>query len=343
MVSALLAGCSLIGPRERTNSYEPIDGMSASALLAVLEEQRRQTHTLRAVAKVTLLVEGRGDSGPETVRTTQAVLVSAPASFRLDTLSAFGVSYSATSDGEELAILAPSEGSLYRGRATAATLRNATGVAAESGEIASLLLGQPPIGIPGTDALLLADDPAPKQGDEGYEVRLRIPLRTGGYSLIGFARASALSGRPVPVSFERFDTMGRSVLGARFEDHRLLGESLIPARITVTATGSSVSLLYRDIEINPLVESESFRIETPEGMRDVPLRPSCHPGQTPLQPQHVAGQCTSDRVLASDQGGWPASDCYRPRTSTYVKIAQSGRVLSRSSSTSPATEAPTQS
>lgn len=330
-----------MGPGERTNPYEPIDGTSASALLEVLDEQRRQTRTLRAVAKVTLSVEGRGGGGPETVRTTQAVLVSAPASFRLDTLSAFGVSYSATSDGRELAILAPSEGSLYRGRATAGTLRNATGVAAESGEIASLLLGQPPIGIPRTDALLLVDDPPRKRGDEGYEVRLRIPLRGGGYSLIGFARASALSGRPVPVSFERFDTLGRPILGARFDDHRLIGESLMPARITVTAPGSSVSLLYRDIEINPLVESGSFRIETPEGMRDVPLRPTCHRGHTPLQPQHVARRCTSEPVLATDQGGWRASDCYRPRTSTYVTIAQSVRVLSRSSSTSPATEAPT--
>lgn len=270
-------------------------------------------------------------------------MVSTPASFRLDTLSPFGVSYSATSDGKELALLAPDEGSVYRGRATAGTLRNATGLTAESAEIASLLLGQPPIGTERSGALLVGAEPAPEKIPERDEALLRLPRKRGGYTLIGFARASDLSGRMVPVSFERFDPLGRFVLGARFAEHRLIGDRILPARIMVTAPGSKVSLRYRDIEINPPVEPGTFRIETPEGMRDVPLYPTCRRGDAPPRPERSGALCTSAPVLATRFRGWHVSDCYRPRTSTSVTIDRREHARSPSSSISPATEAPTQS
>ncbi len=258
--------------------YGRLDAASADSLIEVLDEQRDDVRTLRGVAKIRMTFEARPGEDEESFSTTQAVLASAPAAFRLDALSAFGVSYSAVSDGRNLAVLAPDEGTIYRGRATPETVASATGVEAGPNDITQILLGQPP--MPEIDARLAWVSSShdggvaeARPGGEGTEVFLHAPSAStpGETVVVGFARAPVGGGVAVPVSFERIDAEGRALLRARFGEHQLVGEHVLATSIDVSAPGSRVSVTYRDQEANPDLEASSFQLVTPAGMRDLPL------------------------------------------------------------------------
>lgn len=260
--------------------YGRLDTAEPGALLEVLDEQSRDVRTLRGVAKVHFTFDALPGQDEASFSTSQAVLAAAPAAFRLDALSPFGVSYAAVSDGEQLAVLAPDEGTIYRGRASPETVSSATGVEASPADVARVLLGQPP--MPPVDTRLAwvssshdGGDAAARPGGAGAEVFLHAPSSAvpGETVLVGFARAPVADGVAVPVSFERIDDQGRVLLRARFGEHRDVGGYAIPTRIEVTAPGSRVLLTYRDVEANPEIEAASFRLVTPTGMRDLPLRP----------------------------------------------------------------------
>lgn len=273
----IVSGCALGGSQAK-QMYGRLDVASAGSLIEVLEEQREDVAGLRGVAKMRITFQARPGTDEESFSTTQAVLASAPAAFRLDTLSAFGVSYTAVSDGTSLAVLAPDEGTIYRGRATPETVASATGVAAGPQDIARVLLGQPP--IPTIDGRLAwvssshdggAADASP--GGEGSEVFLHAPSESvpGETVVIGFARAPVAGGVAVPVSFERIDSNGRVLLRARFGEHQDVAGHVLPSRIDVSAPGSKVSVSYRELEANPDLDAASFQLRTPAGMRDLPL------------------------------------------------------------------------
>jgi hypothetical protein len=118
-------------------------------------------------------------------------------------------------------------------------------------------------------------DAAARPGGAGAEVFLHAPSAAtpGETILVGFARAPVAGGVAVPVAFERIDKEGRVRLRARFGEHQDIGGHVLPTSIEVTAPGSSITLTYRDVEANPELESEAFRLITPAGMRDLPLRP----------------------------------------------------------------------
>lgn len=275
--SLVAAGCALGGSPAR-QMYGRLDAASAESLVEVLQEQREDVRAVRGVAKMRITQVAHAGRDEESFSTTQAVLARGPDAFRLDTLSAFGVSYTAVSDGRKLAVLAPDEGTIYRGRAAPETIASATGVAAGPADVSRVLLGQPP--MPDIDERLAwvssahdggTEDARP--GGEGTEVFLHAPSTSvpGETVLVGFARAPVAGGVAVPVSFERIDARGHARLRARFGEHQQIGEHVLPTRIDVSAPGSRVSLTYRDLEANPDLEESSFSLETPPGMRDLPL------------------------------------------------------------------------
>lgn len=273
----LVTGCA-VAPSPSKQMYGRLDAASAESLIEVLDEQRESVESLRGVAKMRITFDARPGADEESFSTNQAVLAEAPAAFRLDTLSAFGVSYTAVSDGSNLAVLAPDEGTIYRGRATPETLASATGVAAGPNDIARVLLGQPP--MPEIDARLAwvssshdGGGVAASPGGQGSEVFLHAPSASvpGETVVVGFARAPVGGGVAVPVSFERIDGNGRALLRARFGEHQDVAGHVLPGRIDVSAPGSKVSVSYRDVEANPDLDAASFRLVTPAGMRALPL------------------------------------------------------------------------
>lgn len=260
------------------SAYARLDDASAAALIAVLEEQREAVETVRGVAKMRVTYVGHGGEDPESFSTKQAVLAQAPASFRLDALSAFGVSYTATSDGLNLAVLVPSEGTIYRGRATPGTVASATGVEASPKDIARLLLGQPPVAAIDARAAWVS---ASEDGDQTVFLHAPLADAPGETVVVGFARAEIAGGVAVPTSFEHVDRTGSTRLRGRFEEHRAVGEHVLPTHVEVTARGSQVELEYRDLEANPPLEASSFQLQTPSGMRDLPLGPRAVTRATP--------------------------------------------------------------
>lgn len=280
MVILTAAGCGL-GTKRAASIYGSLDDASAKGLLGVLEEQRAEVQSLRGVAKMRVTYAGRPGEDPESFSTRQAVLVQAPAAFRLDALSAFGVSYTAASDGENLAVLAPSEGTIYRGRATPGTVASATGVEASPSDIAQLLLGRPPMpGIDETAAWVSRSD----EGEGTIYLHAPVVSAPGQTVVVGFARAPVAGGVAVPISFERIDRNGTATLRARFEDHRAVSDRVLPGQVEVAVRGSQISLRYSDLQPNPDLSGTDFRVDTPEGMRDLPLGPRTVTRAAPSSP-----------------------------------------------------------
>jgi hypothetical protein len=267
----------LAGPRPAA-----LASADAGDLLAVLDARRAAIRGLRGTAKLKVSVAARAPSEESAqLSTSQAVLVRAPASFRLESLSPFGVSYVVASDGRELAVLAPSDGYVYRGDAGARTIGAATGVPAEAHEVASLLLGLPP--VPALDeASAWVSTEAPRAADPELgphaAVVLHAPSRDapGETIVVGFGvMEGAASTERVPVSFERIGRDGEILLRARFGAFRRIDGATVASLVSVEAPGSEVELKYRDLSLASSLESESFVIMTPTGMRDAAL------GETP--------------------------------------------------------------
>jgi hypothetical protein len=273
---AVIAGCAARTPTTgaRTKSLE---SAKAADLLALLAGRRDAIRGLRGTAKLRVTVAPSGPSEQESrLSTTQAVLVRAPASFRLESLSPFGVSYVVVCDGRQLAVLAPGEGQVYRGDAGARTVAAATGVAAESFEVAALLLGLPPVPpIEESGAWVSTDGLVQDQPGQGPEplIYLHAPTRyaAGQTIVVGFARVAEVAGEAVPVLFERIGRGGELYLRARFGGFRRIDGVTVATTVTVEAPGSQAELQYRDLSLAPSVESASFVIATPAGMRDAPL------------------------------------------------------------------------
>ena len=221
-----------------------------------------------------------GDPGdqPSQLSTSQAVLVRSPASFRLESLSPFGVSYAVASDGRELAVLVPGEGTIYRGDASARTIGAATGVVAEAREVASLLLGLPPVPPLDESAAWVSNEPPGPFGREAGPtsvVYLHAPSRavTGETIVVGFGYTAVDRGgtEAVPVLFERIGRDGALHLRARFTDFRRVGGVAIAGTVLVDAPGSTAELRYRDVALAPEIAADSFVIATPAGIREEPL------------------------------------------------------------------------
>ena len=273
-LSALtLLGCS----GSSRQLYGRLEAASPAPLIEILEQQRGRLESLSAVAKIRITFAPLPGEEAESFSTSQAVLAASPASFRLDTLSPFGVSYAAISDGQRIAVLAPEEGTIYRGRATPTTIASATGVEAGPEEITQVLLGRPPM-VPIQEHLAWVSSAhdggrtTASPGGKGAEVFLHAPIGSGGSTiLVGFAEAPVAGGVPVAVSFERISRDGVVQLAARFEEHREIDGQVVPTKIYVTAPGSTAQLNYRDIETNPQLEPSNFELPTPPGMRTLPL------------------------------------------------------------------------
>jgi outer membrane lipoprotein-sorting protein len=282
LLAAGFAGCAAL-LSDRTPAIPPGQSLSQAtpeALLDLLSERSKAVVSISSVAKLrVVLTEDASQAEEKRFSTSQAVLAKAPASFRLESLSPFGVSYAVVSDGAQLAVLAPQEGTIYRGVASAGTVANATGVDAAPGDITQILLGLPP--LPRVEARLawISSTPEQAQTHDGRgalepAVLLHAPSaeRPGETVIVGLARLPQEDAAIVPVLFERIAPDGRLELRARFGAYQAVGQWSVPTSIELWAPGSHATLDYRDVELNPEVGPERFRLVTPSGMRDLPLQ-----------------------------------------------------------------------
>ena len=242
---ALLAwGCA--PPPERPLSVTP--GLE-KRLLETLEESAGTVSSLRGLAKV------RVDSGERAMRGNQVLLVERPDRFRAESLSPFGNPLMVvTTDGEKVQALIPSEGRFMEGEASYRNLVRFTGLPLELEDLLRILLYQiPPIAF---------DRSRIEAGSEGYLLHL------AGSGLrqellfdpeLRLIRASW---------FERSDLLLR-VDYDRFTEAPPFYPRTIDLEVPSAEIAASVN--FNEIELNPDLPAERFKLSPPTGYAVEPL------------------------------------------------------------------------
>jgi hypothetical protein len=271
------AGCAQVALRKQ-DIARAAGEHTPESLSALVAARRAGFHGLRATGKLQVTVDARrgAEIRRNRFRTSQAILVASPSSFRLEALSPFGVTYAVASDGAEIAVLIPSEGIVYRGVADLETVAAATGVVATPADVTELLLGQPP--VPELDlanAWISGPGLAATQADLGAtaltpEILLHATVRGDPDDLVvvGFAAADSTAGALVPVLYERITGAGDLVLRARLGAFRASPPGPFATRVEIQAGGSEAILSYGDLEVNPAIEASGFVIPTPAGAQE---------------------------------------------------------------------------
>jgi hypothetical protein len=281
---ALVSGCSAsrLGGADLLGG-EALKDASPQALGQVIDHRREELKGLSGTGKLQVSLDElrNGETVRDRLRASQAILVESPSSFRLEALSPFGVTYAVASDGHEIAILIPSEHTVYRGQATTPTIGVATGVAASATEVASVLLGLPPVPqlslrdawvSTGREAGLATGD-LPGEIEPTVLLHAYSPDAPGDTFVVGFARLAGGNPAVVAVFFERISSDGEKMLEARFGAFRKVDGVPLATSITVRTPKAEAILQYGDVTLNPEVGSARFSLATPAGMREAPLLP----------------------------------------------------------------------
>lgn len=282
LVLALLSGCAAVRPGSASLGSKALDEATPQALGRVIEARRAALRGLSGTGKLQVSVDEwkNGETVRDRLRASQAILVERPASFRLEALSPFGVTYAVASDGTQLAILIPGERTIYRGAASAPTLGMATGVAASSAEVAEVLLGLPPVPelslrnawvSRGREAGLATGD-VPGELEPTLLLHAYSDDAPGDTFVVGFAPLPEQDAVAV-VFFERISSDGEKLLEARFGDFRTIGEVPFASAVTVRTPKAEAILQYGDVTLNPAIDRGRFALPTPAGMRQAPLLP----------------------------------------------------------------------
>lgn len=278
----LLSGCAAVRPGGSSLGSKALDEATPQALGRVIDARRAALRGLSGTGKLQVSVDEwrNGETVRDRLRASQAILVERPASFRLEALSPFGVTYAVASDGQQLAILIPGERTIYRGAASAPTLGMATGVAASSAEVAEVLLGLPPVPelslrnawvSRGREAGLATGD-VPGEIEPTLLLHAYSDDAPGDTFVIGFAPLPDRDAAAV-VFFERISADGEKLLEARFGNFRTIGEVPFASAVTVRTPKAEAILQYGDVTLNPVVDRSRFALPTPAGMRQAPLLP----------------------------------------------------------------------
>jgi hypothetical protein len=282
LLAVTLAGCAAVRPDSAGLGGAALDDASPQALGRVIAARRAALRSLSGTGKLQVSVDEwrNGETVRDRLRASQAILVETPASFRLEALSPFGVTYAVASDGRELAIMIPGERTVYRGAASAPTLGMATGVAASSAEVAEVLLGLPPVPALSLGSAWVSSgrEAGLATGDVPGEIEPTVLLHAysndapGDTFVIGFARLTGTDD-VVAVFFERISADGEKLLEARFANFRRVGDVQLATSITVRTPKAEAIMQYGDVTVNPGVERGRFSLATPSGMREAPLLP----------------------------------------------------------------------
>jgi hypothetical protein len=291
VASGAFTGCALLARRPGPGAAPAAASADETpqGLADAVASRRGAVQSLRATGKLQVTVDARQGEQirRNRFRASQAILVNEPASFRLEALSPFGVTYAVASDGRDIAVLIPSESLVYRGPAALDTVAAATGVVATPADVADLLLGRPPmppldldrawISRPGVATAGGATAGGAPPGDAGDgpvppAVLLHATAEDDPDDLVvvGFAPVDGSPG-PVPVLYERITGSGQLVLRARFGGFRPSPAGPFATRVEIQASDSEAVLTYGDFEVNPSLAAAGFSIATPSGARELRL------------------------------------------------------------------------
>lgn len=245
LAAALGAGCA---PRLRP----PPPGLpdEPAALLAEVRAAQARARSVQGLARV--VAEGPdGGGGLE-----QAVAAEAPGRLRLESHDFFGnVVAVLVVDAGALALYDARQRVYYRGAATAENVGRLLPLALPPEEVVALLLGGPRI----LDGAPVGTSPA--------DGALRLTLRRGE----AVQRLDVGAGGVVLRA--RDSRAGVTWLEVDLSGHRPHGDVLLPAEVSIRARGAGVtlSLRWKEVEVNGALDPALFRLAPPEGARVVDL------------------------------------------------------------------------
>lgn len=226
---------------------------SAQQLLAGLEARRQALTSLRGLARVTYA--DSQDKGTA----KQAVAVSAPDQFRLELFSPIGIASLSVCDGHTLATYFPTDKTLYRGAATPLNVARFTRVLLSPREVASVLLGLPPLPQQ-RDALSVDFD------EEKGWYRCSLSLPEGNAQVWWF--------EPKTLLLRRWEvTANNGVILAHLSlaDYRNVNGQAFPFEIALSdkQNQQEASIHYEQVELNPSLPDTLFTLVPINGVREI--------------------------------------------------------------------------
>jgi len=203
--------------------------------LAAMAARAEARQSLRGVLRVAV------DAADLRYRATQRVAVERPAHLRVEVMGLFGqVAAVLTTDGQDYAFAQAGTPGVQRGPVTEDLLWQVARVDLRPRDAVGLLLG-----APAPDPSLVAT--AAFQAPDG-EIQVRLSDARGrARERVAFDSDGRLRG------FESWDTGGRPVFEARFEDYgEVAGESFAErVDLRFPRTGAAATMRFRGVELNP--------------------------------------------------------------------------------------------
>ena len=248
-VAALLVlALSAVACRTPVPAFErlPPDDPRPERLLAAWAETAEARRSLRARARLAV------DGAEVRLRAQQVVLLERPGRLRVEVKGLLNQTLVVlVIDDERYELLRADDGSYQTGDVHARLLRETAGIDLPPKEAIALLLGAP--------ALEASLAPLAAYADPAGDVR--IELGGAGGRLLRRARFDAL-GRLVQL--ERHDAAGGRLWVADYGDFADVGGVDFPHRLTlVTRDETRAEIEFRDVELNPELSSDLFRLRRP--------------------------------------------------------------------------------
>lgn len=241
LVVMLPTGCA-VAPRT------PAPEVAETLLIQALETQQRQFSSLRGMARVRI----EDFSGSR--RSTQLVLVEKPDRFRAEVLSMFGQPLlSIASDGATLGVSLPSRRQYYQGAPSAENLQRFIRLPLVVGDLVHLLLHE----VPMIDARQRSSTVGPGlvfTASSGEQQRLEFDSRL---RLVAATYLDQAANPWMLVRYSAFDSTHSDF------PHRI--------EIELPRSASKVEVEFSELEINPVLADELFRLPVPAGSDVLPL------------------------------------------------------------------------
>lgn len=250
--AALAAALSTVAGCAARQPGSGVSTVAADAGIQSLVERDRLLNSLQTPA----IMEYSGPSGH--VRAREQFIVRRPASLRVDVISPLGAALIVAADDRQIAVFNPSNNTLIRGPANAATLERFTRIPMTPAQTVQLMLGVPP------DDYLSA---APLRSWTEGELRVLSYGRAGGSEYeLGFTDGQLSLVR------ER-DHTGQMTYEIQYDDYRDVGAMKLPFRVEATffASRTTIRLRYLNPSIDREIADSTFVLSPGPGTRLIEL------------------------------------------------------------------------
>lgn len=249
LAAMAVAGCA---PR-RAEPPPPATSLelpNGADLLGSLRARRDSIRGVRAVARMSYTVGG------ESRRARQILVAERPDRLRLEVLSPFGTVFVLATNNGRLAAYVPEERAVYRGSASADNLARYMQVDLPVSTAVDLILGTPPMDGRREPVVSREDGLLKLWQDAGRRVYV-----------------TWFTEQLDPARYEQRDEEGRVLLRASFAAFGEVAGVRLPTEIGIELPWSQqrIDISLREPEVNPALADATFALETPPGIREIPL------------------------------------------------------------------------